>query len=135
MTVGSWNPDSEKAKSTVTLNSELLQRFLTLSRSDLLDDLEQQLDTREQEVYAQLMRCDKEQWFEALTAFSDEDIEHLMKFFTKAERLPGWQAGADSPAIWLGKVLKKRGVGISKALTLWIKANSDNRYLPHGPLL
>ena len=67
--------------------------------------------------------------------FSNEEIEHLMRFFTIAEQLPGWHAADNSPVIWLGKLLKQRGVGINKELVLWIKENSDNRFLPHGPLI
>lgn len=135
MSVGSWNPNSEQGATKPALNRELLQRFIALSQSDLLGDLEQQLDTREQQVFAELMRRDRQLWFEAAKPLTVEEIEHLMRFFTRAEGLPGWQAGDHSPVIWLGKVLKQRGAGISRELTLWIRANSDNRYLPHGPLL
>lgn len=133
--VDSWSPDSTDSDSTPTPGEDVLQRFIALSRANLLAELEQQLDSDEQRHYASCMRCDPEQWLQAAQSFGDEDIEHLMKFFTAAERLPGWQAGDRSPVIGLGKLLKQRGTGISKALTLWIKANSDNRYLPHGPLL
>jgi hypothetical protein len=80
------------------------------------------------------MKQDKESWFEVADSFSDDELVHLMRFFTKAEQLPGWEAGDTSPVIWLGKMLKKRGTGIDRELALWIKANSNNQYLPHGSL-
>lgn len=133
MSLGSWDPgaDNDQPK----LNPDTIQSFVALSTANKLDHLADSLSTEEQQRHAALMHIDGEQWFSAAETLSDEDIEHLMRFFTKAEQLPGWQAGADSPVIWLGKVLKQRGSGISRELTLWIKANSDNRFLPHGALL
>ena len=81
------------------------------------------------------MQLDKEQWFDAARTFNDDEIVHLMRFFTVAEQLPGWEAGANSPVVWLGKILKQRGTGIDRELVLWIKAHSDNQFLPHGALL
>ena len=135
MSLGSWDPNAEQARSTLSLNRELLARYIQLSESQQLDNLATELSAEEQQVHAALMQLDKAQWMEQAATFSDEEIEHLMRFFTKAEQLPGWEAGPNSPVIWLGRVLKQRGTGISKELVLWIKANSDNRFLPHGPLL
>lgn len=135
MTLGSWDPQAEQAKTALTPDVATLQRYIDLSRSDKLDSLERELDDREKQVNAGLMQLDKEQWFAQVESLSDGEIEHLMRFFTCAEQLPGWEAGAHSPVIWLGKVLKQRGGGISRELQVWIKAHSNNRYLPHGPLL
>lgn len=134
MSLGSWDPDAEQAKSTLTPDEPLLRRYIALSQQQQLDDLANQLDSNEQQSHAALMQLDKSQWFAAGESLSEQDIEALMRFFTKAEQLPGWEAGANSPVIWLGKILKQRGHGISKDLALWIKANSDNRFLPHGAL-
>ncbi|WP_101759989.1 hypothetical protein [Oceanicoccus sp. KOV_DT_Chl] len=81
------------------------------------------------------MQQRKADWFHVASTLSDEQLQHLMRFFTVAESLPGWEAGDNSPVIWLGKVLKQRGTGISRELVLWIKANSSNQFLPHGALL
>lgn len=134
MTTGSWDPNATQAQTSLIPDTDLLQRYLALSREDKLNDLGNQLDATEQQTHAPLMQLDKTQWLEAGAALNDGDIEHLMRFFTKAEQLPGWEAGAKSPVIWLGKILKQRGHGISKELAQWIKANSDNRFLPHGAL-
>lgn len=135
MTLGTWDPGAEHDQTTPDLSATLAKRFIELSQSQQLDDLATVLSDEEKQVHAGLMRLQKEAWFALAESLNDTDIEHLIRFFTKAEKLPGWDAGEKSPVIWLGKVLKQRGTGISRELTLWIKANSDNRFLPHGPLL
>ena len=41
---------------------------------------------------------------------------------------------AKSAVVKLVRVLKQRGE-MTPELTSWIKANSDNRFLPHGDLM
>ena len=134
MSLGSWDPNAEQAKNDVQLDSKLLQRYIAISQNQQLEQLAQLLSTDEQQLQAGLMQLTREQWFDAAQSLSDDEIEHLMRFFTMAEQLPGWDGGANSPVIWLGKVLKQRGTGINRELLLWIKAHSDNQFLPHGAL-
>ena len=62
----------------------------------------------------------------------DDDLISLVRLFTLLERdLSGWDAGSKSPVIPLVKLLKARG-SFDPALRKWIKANTSNRYLPHG---
>jgi hypothetical protein len=135
MSIGSWDPSSEHAAHDFHIDTEQLRRFINVSKQNQLDQIEQVLAPDEKQVQAKLMQQDKESWFLAANRFSDEEIIDLMRFFTVAESLPGWEAGDNSPVIWLGKILKKRGTGIDKELTLWIKANSKNQFLPHGALI
>ncbi len=135
MSPESWDPNIEQAKQNVQLDEALLKRFITISQNQQLEQLGTLLSTDEQQKQAGLMQLSKEQWFECAQLFSDDDIEHLMRFFTVAEQLPGWQADASSPVIWLGKILKQRGTGIHRELVLWIKDHSNNQFLPHGALL
>ena len=134
MTIGSWDPEIQTKSDQFNIDHQLLQRFVSISCDNRLDQLEEYLSPDERQQYAGLMRLDKDQWAVAET-LDDSDIEHLMRFFTAAEKLPGWEGDAKSPVIWLGKILKQRGTGINKELLQWIKTNSDNRFLPHGPLL
>ncbi len=135
MSLGSWDPSTEQSKTDFKPDRTVLEQFVGYSRQEQLDQLEQLLDARQQQLFAEYMQQDKTSWETIAAEIPNEDIEHLMRFFTVAEKLPGWEAGANSPVIWLGKILKQRGIGISKALVLWIKDHSDNRFLPHGPLL
>ena len=132
MSLGSWTPDTKKSQ--FTIDPSLLEKFIAISKSEQLESLTQQLNDDDIQQYAPLMQLPQEQWEQAGEAFSSNDIEDLIRFFTMAEKLPGWEAGNQSPVIWLGKILKKRGIGINKTLSLWIKEHSENRFLPHGSL-
>lgn len=134
MSIGTWSADPAASQS-ITVSEQLLQSFIALTEQQQLDDLSQQLSAQEQADYALLMRQNLAFWQPHVQELSDAEIIALMKFFTKAEQLPGWDAGDQSPVIALGKILKQRGTGINKELSLWIKANSNNRFLPHGSLL
>ena len=135
MSLGSWSPSSAQQAQNLQLSDELLQQFLQLHHNNHYLDLSRHLNAQQQEQLAPVMSLDAECWEAATTSLNDDDVIALMQFFTLAENLPGWEAGEQSPVIWLGKVLKKRGTGINKELTLWIKKHSDNRFLPHGSLL
>ncbi len=73
-------------------------------------------------------------WVAVAETLEDADLEKLIRLFTVAERLPGWEAGAKSPVIPLARQLKKRG-RYPEALTAWIKSQTDNRFLPYGSLM
>lgn len=135
MSLGSWDPEAAQQQADFKADQGQLERFIALSRNNLLGNLAQQLSPQEQQVQAGWIQLPSTYWETGAANYNDEDIIHLMRFFTMAESLPGWEAGASSPVIYLGKVLKKRKLGISKDLTLWIREHSDNRYLPHGPLI
>lgn len=135
MSLGNWDPATDQAKHSVTIEAAMLKRFISISQQDLLEQLDSQLSSQELQLQADIMQLDKDIWTSLAQSFSDDELMHLMRFFTVAEKLSGWEAGANSPVIWLGKVLKKRGTGINRELTLWIKANSDNQFIPHGALL
>ncbi|MGK0442243.1 MAG: hypothetical protein ACJA0N_002051 [Pseudohongiellaceae bacterium] len=135
MSLGSWSPDSEQQNKTFAITEDLLQKFLSFAEASQIENIGNSLDDKEQQKLAPIMTLPSECWDEATARLADQDIEKLMQVFTQAEQLPGWEAGNQSPVIWLGKILKKRGTRISKELTLWIKNNSNNRFLPHGSLL
>lgn len=134
MSLGSWDPKSAQAEADFKIDSQVLQRFIEISRQQL-EKIDQLLSAEEKQTQAALMQQDNSHWFSAAESLSDEELVDLMRFFTLAEKLPGWESGDKSPVIWLGKVLKKRGTGIDRDLVLWIKANSSNQFLPHGSLL
>lgn len=135
MSIGNWDPETNTTQKAFQLDASSLNRLIEISKNNQLEQLNTLLSPTEKQQQTDLMQLDKGQWFTVAESLSDLEIEHLMRFFTMAEKLPGCEAGAQSPVIWLGKVLKKRGAGISRDLVLWIKAHSDNQYLPHGALL
>ena len=83
---------------------------------------------------AGLMTQPEENWSVA-ESLPDGDIVALVRFFTLAEmQLTGWEAGKRSPVIPLVKILKARSA-FTPELRKWIKASTDNRYLPNGAAL
>ena len=81
------------------------------------------------------MRLTLAPWQEAVADLSNEELIALIRFFTVVEeRISGWDAGAESPAIWINKVLRQRGEKLSVETLRWIRANSSNRFIPNGGL-
>ena len=133
MTIGSWTP--EKEKDTLTIDSQWLQRCIAISREDQLEALPAPFTSDEQQRYSVFMRVSQEHWQAAAEELSNDDIIALIRFFTRAEKLiSGWDAGKESPAIWLNKVLRKRGEKLYREMLLWIRNNTDNRFIPNGGL-
>ena len=82
------------------------------------------------------MKLTAHDWQEALAPLGEGALLQLVRFFTLIEQqLPHWHGGDKSPVIWISRLLKKRGTPLSREMVLWIKANSDNRFLPNGPIL
>jgi hypothetical protein len=135
MSLGTWDPATEQSKNEFAIDRKSLDRFSDYAQTNQLENLPNLLDSTEQQTMVAYMQLTKEDWSAAAKEMNDQQIENLMRFFTVAENLPGWEAGAKSPVIWLGKVIKERGVGISRELQIWIKKNSTNHYLPHGALM
>lgn len=100
-----------------------------------LEDAGFGLDEAELELLAPVMSLDADQWDAAARDEDPLELVAWVRFFTLAEaRLPGFEAGAKSPVIPLARALRRRGA-YPADLTAWIRAHSDNRFLPHGSLL
>ena len=136
MTTGTWDPSSKASTLSVSIDPALLQRFLLLAENDQLSDLASNINEQDRSQFA-IMQADLTAWKEALTDHSEAQLIALIRFFTLIEMaLPEWAAGAKSPVISINKILKSRGHKLDKAMLLWIKKNSDNRFIPNGsPLL
>jgi hypothetical protein len=77
----------------------------------------------------------KVDWSACAQSLTDGEVVSLIRLFTLAEAaFPAWEAGAQSPVVPLVALLKRRGT-YPADLTRWIKANSENRFLPHGSLM
>lgn len=132
MTTGTWDPNAGSGN-TITL--ELLTPFLSL-QNDQLTDLTELLPTATVQSTGWLMKRTLAEWQPVSEQLTDDQIRHLIRFFTLAEeQLPGWEAGDSSPVIWLCRILKQRGQFPDKELTRWIKEHTKNRFLPYGSVL
>jgi len=136
MTTGTWDPGSKTSKLDVNIDPALLQRFLVLAVNNQLSDLANNIDEQDKSQFA-IMQADLTQWKNAVNDYSETQLIALIRFFTLIEMaLPEWAAGAKSPVISINKILKSRGHKLEKEMLLWIKQNSDNRFIPNGaPLL
>lgn len=126
--VGTWDPGDR-----VTLSEGRLESVRRAARH--LDDADFGLDAAELRALAALMSLEADQWDAAARNEEAPELVAWIRFFTLAEaRLPGFEAAAKSPVIPLARVLRERGA-YPADLTAWIRAHSDNRFLPHGSLL
>jgi hypothetical protein len=136
MTTGSWSPQGEQNKQAIEIKPEWLQQFIQISENNQLDNIASLIEPSDQTRMAGLMRLESEAWMQAAQSLKDEEIIHLVHFFTVAEmQLPDWNSGDKSPVIWLAKVLKQRNKRLNKEQLLWIRENSNNRFLPYGSIL
>jgi hypothetical protein len=129
MTVNTWQPAAPLA-----LSSALLEQLLAVLPKQELTDLKNQVTGSDIAPFIALMKSGGQAW-EIAEILADEDIKRLIIFLTLAEQqLTGWEAGKLSPVIDLVRILKQREA-FHPELRKWIKANTDNRYLPNGPVL
>ena len=133
MAIGVWEPDSGSEKPR-EIERSMLQRYIELARTEQHEDIASHLNGSDRSAGAYLMKLEQSSW-ELAEQFTDEEIEHLIRFFTLAERqISGWEGGKRSPVIWLVKILKERQA-FRPELRNWIKKNTENRYLPYGSVL
>ena len=105
-----------------------------LRAGEALDQPDYGLGQEEIQKFAPLMHAGAPRWREAAVNLDDETLVSLVRIFTLAEQLPGWHAGDRSPVIPLMAELRKRSA-VPADLGTWIRANTDNRFLPWGSLL
>lgn len=127
MSVGAWDPSEQ----ITALDAPTLAELLGAAKRLNLDDFG--LSAAAADRLAGTVRLAPEAW-RAAEGLADEDLIALVYFFTLAEgRFADWKAGAKSPVITLCRILRSRGAWPAD-LTAWIKAHSDNRFLPYGSL-
>lgn len=134
MSVGSWNPEGDQPSPTVA--QQQLEQLASKARQNPVEALADWLSEDDKQWLASTMPVEDLDWQAAANDLSDADLVVLIRLFTLAEmKVPGCTAGVSSPVIALNKLLKSRGNKLDKETLQWIKANSDNRFLPNGPIL
>jgi len=130
MSVSSWEP----AKTHKALDLPALWDCIARSEAGAPAQLGASLTDMQQQNGAHWMKQPAAYW-QATETLGDDDLCRVIRFFTLAEmQLAGWDAGKQSPVIYLVRTLKQRGT-FTPELRQWIKANTDNRYLPNGALV
>ena len=127
MAIDVWEPQKP-----LSIDEALLQELAGVYwKGETLGEHVVQLWIRDK---APLMRQESDA-FVAAENLSNDLLADVIRFFTLAEmQLAGWEAGKKNPVIYLVKILKDRDAFDSE-LRKWIKANTDNRYLPYGSAL
>ena len=129
MSVGTWNP----AEQITELSAEVLDELLSAAVRSGAEDFG--LSPADIERLAGCAHANRVNWQAAPEALGDDQMIALIRFYTLAEgRFPAWKAGSNSPVIVLAKALRARGTWPTD-LTAWIRANTDNRFLPYGSLM
>ncbi len=139
MSVGSWTPEDPLVNQSTEAElpgEELLHLFIRLSQEEKLESMPSLLDEKIISSNHTVMRLPMALWKTALEPFDIEDINHLIRFFTRAEMLlPNWDAGAESPVVWMAKILRQRKSPLDKQQLIWIKNHSTNKFIPNGALI
>ncbi len=129
MAVDSFDPSLMQTGLTAEVMAQLV------AAAARLDDPQFGLDELSIKRLGPLARSDAGDWRAAVAGLEDDRLVQLVKLLTLAEqRLTGWDSGAKSPVVVLVRELKARNA-YPEELTGWIKANTDNRFLPHGSLM
>ena len=124
--VGSWEPDAPEL-------SEVHRKMLGVA-IQAIDQPQLGLSAVQQEVIRQAVRASAESWTKFAQEQSSDAIVSWIRALTRAEMvLEGLELGDRSPVIALARLLKRRG-DYPDDLTAWVKANTDNRFLPYGSL-
>jgi hypothetical protein len=136
MTLGSWNPEDGSESLVYSLDPTALAHCAAFAAAGNWTALPAWEKATLPNNASQMMKLDSAQWHPLLDNLDDATLLNLVRFFTVAEQqLPHWHGGDKSPVIWIARLLKKRGTPLSRDMVLWIKGNSDNRFLPNGPIL
>ncbi len=127
--VDTWDPNAQATELTEAVLLELQAAAARLEADDF------GLTTDAVARLAGVARTDRVDWSGASENLDAAMLEALIRLYTLAEgRFPAWKAGAQSPVIAIAKVLRARGA-FPQTLTAWVKANTDNKFLPYGSLL
>ena len=129
MTVDSFDP---KAMSGAVTDAQVVQWLTVAERCGVDGDADAvTIERVDHGLVASLLLPG---WDTACAELDNTALINLVRLFTLGEmQYASWQAGAKSPVVPLVKLLKQRGV-FDVELGRWIKANTTNRFLPHGDL-
>ena len=129
MSVGTWNP----AEQVTELSAPVLDELLAAAARSGDEDFG--LSPADIERLAGCALTNRANWRATSQTLRDDQTIALIRFYTLAEgRFPAWKAGSNSPVIVLAKALRARGAWPTD-LTAWIRAHTDNRFLPYGSLM
>lgn len=126
--IGQWDP------SATDNSNQLDSQSLLLLAKHSADP--KALDNISLQRAAQWIKAPIEAWENAFSTLNDDTLIELAFFYVRAEAiLSGFEAGASSPAIYAFRYLKNQGRKPNKDTVKALKAETDNRFIPHGDVL
>ena len=126
MTVESFDPTAQSGH----LDGAVIAQLLVLAQGDP----DKPLSVSADEALQLAFTARHPDWLEQAKQLDDEELVQLARFYTVAEQqLSGWRADDKSPVIAFVRELKNRRQ-FDAQLRKWIKAHTDNKFLPHGSL-
>jgi len=126
VSVDSWQPVNKPSD----VSPEQISQLVALAEGQPKEcDL-----TLELEFIQPLAHLDKQKWEEIALSLTQDKQKQLICLLTLAEQQGNWHLAERSPVIALFKVMSKQH-GIDKSLVQWVKAHTENKFLPFGPLL
>ncbi|BCE02563.1 hypothetical protein [Marinicellulosiphila megalodicopiae] len=129
MSIGSWDPSQ-----SIELSHNDLTQLLALTDDQILD-IQSQFDHDFFNRIKPLMKQNLAFWKTNVDHLNDEQLTQLMKVFTLLEvKVDDFACLDKSPVVWIGKLLKSRKAFPEKRIIDWMKANTDNKFIPHGSL-
>ena len=133
MSFNSFDPQQfDPSQASAELDNALVEQSIMAANAQ---DDGAQLRLTADEVAALVPAITHAGWSTVAQDLSTQDLVALIRLFTLGEgQFSSWQAGAKSAVIKLAGVMKARKE-MTPELTAWIKANTDNRFLPYGDLM
>lgn len=135
MTTGTWEPDGPALPDAADLAAAAACWRAHGSDEPDLQALAAALDVPLRDRLRGAMQAPAGTLADALAELSAEDAADLARLLTVLEAVPGFEAGARSPVVPLMKGLRPQLDREAYAeLVRWIRAHTENRFLPHGSL-
>ena len=132
MSVNTFDPNALKNLSR-PIDAELLSEIVEIAVAANADIEQMNLSQVQIDRIATVAQHDG--WQEAAGDLDDRVIAAVIRLFTLGEmRYSSWKADSKSPVVALARILKKRQT-LPVDLVIWIKANTNNQFLPHGDLM
>lgn len=132
MTAGVWKPNSS-VSTEASLPLEDLN--VLLASCDEVFESYEQLGEGPWDKVAKGCLVSSRVWEDFASELTLVQTEQLIRALTLLEQRFEWDLGKNSPVITLFKVHKHKKGEIDRFLTQWIKAHTQNRFLPFGSLL
>jgi len=126
--IGEWDPTEVQA--TAGPSADQLAKLALFSETPAKAD-----DVLRKQA-ASWIKASVESWNSAFATMSDEQLIALAFFYVRAEQsLSGFESGAQNPAIHVFRYLKSQGRKPERDTVKALKAETDNRFIPHGDAL